>query len=69
MTTPTKKELADAFRQQANAMVAFEGVLDTLKPSSASRIRKAYATARHDGHPVLASIDIATKQITPEDRR
>lgn len=65
----TRKEIADAFRKQAAAMVDFEGVLDTLTPTAASRIRKAYATARHDGWPVLGSIEIAKKQIKPEDRR
>jgi len=69
VTTPTKKEIADAFRRQAQAMVKFEGVLDTLRPTAASRIRRAYATARHDGLPILESIDFATKQITKEDRR
>jgi len=69
VTTPTKKEIADAFRQQAGAMVEFESVLDTLKPTDASHIRKAYALARYAGESVLASIEIAKKQIKPEYRR
>lgn len=62
-------EAADAFRRHLAALTEFERRIDELRPKSRGRIRQAFGEARADGQTILASIEIATKQITPEDRR